>query len=73
VGKNGGGFFCSPGTASLQASVDQTQWKSLDIQHTTTAVSLEAPCQTGTWWYRGSYVTDDHSFKGNTNPVAISC
>lgn len=73
-GKNGGGFYCLPGTASLQASPDQSQWKSLDTQHATSAsVTLEAPCQPGTWWYRGFYVPDDHSFKSNSNPVALSC
>jgi len=66
---------CRPGTASVQTSVDQTNWKTLDTQHTTQSprVELAAPCQTGTWWYRGSYVTDDQSFKGNSNPVALSC
>jgi hypothetical protein len=71
---------CSPGTAFLQASVDQSQWKTLDTQHATQTpqftdqtLSPFAPCLAGTWWYRGLYVTDDHSFKGTSQVAEFKC
>jgi len=75
VGFKGGGADCRPGTASLQWSFAPSQWKSIDTQHATTETSLTlaAQCRGGTWLYRGSFVTDDLSFSGNSNPVAISC
>jgi len=59
---------CVPGTASLQASIDQTQWKTLDSQHTSGWILVSHTCLPGTWSYRGFYVTDDHAFKGTITP-----
>jgi len=69
------GSGCSPGTLSLQGSVDQTHWKTLASQHETTAQFefLGAPCAFPDGWYQGVYVTDDHTFKSTSPPTEISC
>ena len=64
-----GASGCFPGTLSLQASMDQTHWKTLASQHTEmNDVSVDHTCLSGTWSYRGFYVTDDHAFKGTITP-----
>jgi hypothetical protein len=66
---------CLPGTAFLQASLDQSRWKTLDTEPATTeqTVTPLAPCLAGTWWYRGLYVTDDHTFKGFSPVAQFTC
>jgi hypothetical protein len=68
---------CFPGQLSLQASQDQTQWKTLASQHDDTMVPagvISAPCLTpGTWWYQARYVTDDNTFQKSTSPVQFTC
>jgi hypothetical protein len=62
---------CFPGTLSLQASLDQSHWKTLTSRHETATddEAVSHPCLSGTWWYQGQYATDDGTFKG-TSPQA---
>jgi hypothetical protein len=70
---------------TLEASKDQTHWKTLDTAHASLRdpdsggagyAGVSADCLHGTWWYRGYFVTDDGSFKGGsdaTNPRSFTC
>jgi len=66
---------CVPGTLSLQASVDQTHWKTLTSQHETTTApaGVGGTCLPGTWSYQGFYATDDATFKGASPQKQLSC
>jgi hypothetical protein len=67
---------CFPGTLSLQASVDQTHWKTLTSLHETNMIPggqfIFSPPLSGTWWYEGKYVTDDGTFKGTSSQVQFT-
>ena len=74
-----GSVVCSPGTVSLQASLDHTHWKTIASAHTTRELggaTVTHDCLPGTWWYQGQYSTDDLTYKGGTdvfNPTQFTC
>ena len=52
-----------PGTLDVRASSDNQQWKSIGSQHSDPDLTARvgANCLPGTWWYKGVFVSDDHS------------
>jgi hypothetical protein len=64
------------GTLSLQASVDQSHWKTLASQHAgyyTGGAAVSYTCLSGTWWYQGQFVSDDHTFKSTSPQAQFTC
>ena len=56
---------CS-GTLDVLASYDNQQWKSIGSHHANPGpfgygAAVEANCLPGAWWYKGVFVSDDHS------------
>jgi len=70
-------FGPCPGTLSLRASVDHTQWKTVGSAHLDNgSATVNANCLPGTWWYKGLYVSDDGTVVRETDtssPTQFTC
>jgi hypothetical protein len=70
------GFASCPGTVDVLVTSDHDNWgkapviasRHVDFTSTTNAY-LRAPCFTGTFWYKGRFVSDDGSVSINTDSV----